>query len=84
MPPDIQALWAVLGWNCDRWDRGSPPRSDGLDWRDLSAKRRAAAKELGYTKKLWDADVEEEESSDDDSNDDGVDGMSPKRSSPIE
>ena len=55
-----QSQWKILGWNYMNWTTGIPsPKSEDLDWEDLSEIERAAATRLGYDKDKWDNEEEE-------------------------
>ena len=57
LPPDIQQLYGVLGYNEALWDGGiEEAPSDDLYWSELSAEEQKAALILGYTQEIWDAD----------------------------
>ena len=57
LPPDIQQLYGVLGYNEALWDGGiEEAPSDDLYWSELSAEEQKAALILGYTQEIWDAE----------------------------
>ncbi len=46
-------LWGILGWNAKNWTAN--PQPEGKLWAKLTAEQRAAAEQLGYDQKTWDA-----------------------------
>ncbi|KAL7553210.1 hypothetical protein ACHAWF_016467 [Thalassiosira exigua] len=47
----------ALGWDEDSWDGdGQTPRSEDLNWDDLTEKEQLAASQLCYFRELWDGD----------------------------
>ena len=52
----IQQYFVLLGWDMNMWDDGvSNPETHGMSWDDLTADQRAAAKQVCFSKALWDA-----------------------------
>ena len=56
LPPDVQAAYAVLGYEEMMWDAGLEPESNDMWWREMSQEMQDAALFLGYTEEMWDAD----------------------------
>ena len=53
LPPDVQAAYAVLGFDENKWDNGLPSDTSTLGWEELGPARQAAALSLGYTEEVW-------------------------------
>jgi len=54
LPADIQAAYAILGYNENSWNQGIPSEVDDLGWNELSPEQQAAATFIGYTQQDWD------------------------------
>jgi len=57
MGEEARADWSALGWHEGNWGvKGRGPPSSSASWRLLLPAEREAARRLGYTKALWEAD----------------------------
>lgn len=54
-----QELWAILGWQQDRWDRNDAPASSDKEWSALSPQEQVAAAGLGFSEYLWNGTEDE-------------------------
>jgi len=48
-----KALWTLLGWQQDAWDRNEAPASADKVWKDLNYQEQRAAMDLGFTEDIW-------------------------------
>ena len=52
----LQQYFVLLGWDMSMWDDGvSTPETHGMKWYELTANQRAAAKQVCFSKALWNA-----------------------------
>ena len=58
LPSKIQAAFGVLGYNETTWNGGITPETSLLYWDEITPEQREAALFIGYTKKMWDAEVD--------------------------
>ncbi|KAL7537925.1 hypothetical protein ACHAXR_008164 [Thalassiosira sp. AJA248-18] len=63
LPQEIQEAFAVLGWSENIWDTGDmpeteTPETEEMSWDELSPEQQSAASFIGYTKEMWDVEVE--------------------------
>ena len=58
LPLEIQAAFGVLGYNETKWNGGITPETSLLYWDEITPEQREAALFIGYTKKMWDAEVD--------------------------
>jgi hypothetical protein len=58
LPPEIQAAFAILGWNETGWDESINPPSETMDWVELTPEMQDAASAIGYTEDSWDTEDE--------------------------
>jgi hypothetical protein len=52
-------LWAILGWQQDRWDGNQAPSSSDKDWSELNGPEQIAAMNLGFSENLWNSTEDE-------------------------
>lgn len=52
---EVETYFLNLGWTEEGWGSNIAPITDALNWDDLLDVERTAAKQLCYTKELWDA-----------------------------
>lgn len=52
-------LWALLGWQQDKWDGNKAPSSADKDWNDLNAQEQTAAMNLGFSEDSWNSTADE-------------------------
>ena len=58
LPSKIQAAIGILGYNETTWNGGITPETFLLYWDEVTPEQREAALFIGYTKEMWDAEVD--------------------------